>query len=111
MIAAGNDFSDLGPGSVGSPATAPAAIAVAAVTNGRGAPTDVIADFSSGGPTPISLQLKPEVSAPGVNVLSSVPNHDGLWDTFSGTSMATPMVAGRGRAAAPAASRTGRPRR
>ncbi len=94
VIAAGNDFSDMGPGSVGSPATAPAAIAVAAVTNGRGAPTDVIADFSSGGPTPISLQLKPEVSAPGVNVLSSVPAREGFWDTFSGTSMATPMVAG-----------------
>jgi subtilisin family serine protease len=94
VIAAGNDFGDFGPGSVGSPATAPAAIAVAAVTNGRGAPTDVIADFSSGGPTPISLEMKPEVSAPGVNVLSSVPSHAGLWDTFSGTSMATPMVAG-----------------
>ena len=94
VIAAGNDFSDLGPGSVGSPASAPAAIAVAAVTNGRGAPADVIADFSSGGPTPISLQLKPEVSAPGVNVLSSVPAREGFWDTFSGTSMATPMVAG-----------------
>ncbi len=94
VTAAGNDFSDLGNGTVGSPASAPDAIAVAAVTNGRGAPADVIADFSSGGPTPISLQLKPEVSAPGVNVLSSVPAHVGLWDTFSGTSMASPMVAG-----------------
>ena len=94
VTAAGNDFGDLGNGTVGSPATAPDAIAVAAVTNGRGAPADVIADFSSGGPTPISLQLKPEVSAPGVNVLSSVPAHVGLWDTFSGTSMATPMVSG-----------------
>ena len=94
VTAAGNDFSDLGNGTVGSPASAPDAIAVAAVTNGRGAPSDVIAGFSSGGPTPISLQLKPEVSAPGVNVLSSVPNHVGTWDTFSGTSMASPMVAG-----------------
>jgi subtilisin family serine protease len=94
VTAAGNDFQDLGNGTVGSPASAPAAIAVAAVTNGRGAPADVIADFSSGGPTPISLQLKPEVSAPGVMVLSSVPAHAGLWDIFSGTSMASPMVAG-----------------
>ncbi len=94
VTAAGNDFSDFGDGTVGSPASAPDAIAVAAVTNGRGAPPNVIASFSSGGPTPISLQLKPEVSAPGVNVLSSVPSRVGLWDTFSGTSMATPMVAG-----------------
>ena len=94
VTAAGNDFADLGFGTVGSPASAPDAIAVAAVTNGRSAPTDVIADFSSGGPTPISLQLKPEVSAPGVNVVSSVPTHAGSWDTFSGTSMASPMVAG-----------------
>ena len=94
VAAAGNDYDDLGNGTVGSPASAPAAIAVAAVTNGRGAPADVIASFSSGGPSPISLQLKPEVSAPGVNVLSSVPAHVGLWDTFSGTSMASPMVAG-----------------
>ncbi len=94
VTAAGNDFADLGFGTVGSPASAPDAIAVAAVTNGRSAPTDVIAGFSSGGPTPISLQLKPEVSAPGVNVISSVPTHAGSWDTFSGTSMASPMVAG-----------------
>jgi len=94
VAAAGNDYQDFGDGSVGSPATAPDAIAVAAVTNGRGAPPDVIADFSSGAPTPISLQLKPEVSAPGVAVLSSVPAREGYWDTFSGTSMASPMVAG-----------------
>ena len=34
---------------------------------------DHIADFSSAGPTPVSLQLKPDVTAPGVDVLSSVP--------------------------------------
>ncbi|MGN8212816.1 S8 family serine peptidase [Halococcus sp. PRR34] len=37
--------------------------------------------------------IKPNVSAPGVNVLSSVPG-GGYDDTFSGTSMATPHVAG-----------------
>src|SRR5207237_1004473 len=77
-----------------SPGNAPAAITVAAVTNRRNVPPDVIADFSSGGPTPISLQLKPDVSAPGVGVLSSFPRHDGLWTTLSGTSMAAPHVAG-----------------
>ena len=36
-----------------------------------------IADFSSAGPTPTSLQMKPDVSAPGVNVLSSLPVEPG----------------------------------
>ncbi|MDX6483909.1 MAG: minor extracellular serine protease Vpr [Gaiellaceae bacterium] len=93
-IAAGNDFGDFGRGSVGSPGTASKAITAAAVTSTRGTTPDQIADFSSGGPTPISLELKPDVSAPGVNVLSSVPAGDGSWAIFSGTSMASPHVAG-----------------
>ncbi|MGI8422088.1 MAG: S8 family serine peptidase, partial [Gaiellaceae bacterium] len=35
----------------------------------------------------------PDVSAPGVSILSSVPRKDGLWQLFSGTSMASPHVA------------------
>lgn len=93
-IAAGNDFGDFGRGSVGSPGTASKAITAAAVTSTRGGAADVIADFSSGGPSPVSLQLKPDVSAPGVNVLSSVPERSGSWAIFSGTSMASPHVAG-----------------
>jgi subtilisin family serine protease len=93
-IAAGNDFGDFGRGSVGSPGTAAKAITVAAVTSGRSNVPDQIADFSSGGPSPLSLQLKPDVSAPGVNVLSSVPEREGTWAIFSGTSMASPHVAG-----------------
>jgi subtilisin family serine protease len=88
-IAAGNDLDSFGYGSVGSPANAPGAIAAAAVSTSA-----VVASFSSAGPTPVSLQMKPEVSAPGVNVLSSVPVSDGTWDEFSGTSMAAPHVAG-----------------
>jgi subtilisin family serine protease len=95
VVAAGNDFEDFGKGSISSPGSALGAITVAAVTNGRGGqPPDGIADFSSAGPTPLSLRLKPDVSAPGVNVLSSLPKRDGLWGTLSGTSMATPEVAG-----------------
>ena len=37
----------------------------------------VIADFSSAGPTPVSLQLKPDVTAPGVAITSSLPANQG----------------------------------
>ncbi len=54
------------------------------------------ADFSSRGPSicggTASLLIKPEVSAPGVSVRSSVAN--GSYNNFSGTSMASPHVAG-----------------
>jgi subtilisin family serine protease len=89
VVAAGNDFDSVGAGSVGSPGTAAAAISVAAASKSR-----VIASFSSGGPTPLSLQLKPDVTAPGVNILSSVPRREGSWSFFDGTSMAAPHVAG-----------------
>jgi subtilisin family serine protease len=94
VIAAGNDFAEFGTGSVGSPGSAPKAITAAASTTGRGAASDIVAGFSSSGPTPISLQMKPDVTAPGVSVLSSVPAREGSWALFSGTSMATPHIAG-----------------
>jgi minor extracellular serine protease Vpr len=47
--------------------------------------------FSSKGPAPISLRLKPDVSAPGEGVLSAIPGGYAIWD---GTSMASPGVAG-----------------
>ena len=92
VVAAGNDYDNAGHGSIGSPANAPAAIAVAASSVGAGSPPDEIASFSSAGPTPISLLLKPDVTAPGEDILSSIP-HDS-WDVWDGTSMATPQVAG-----------------
>jgi subtilisin family serine protease len=88
-IAAGNDFDVFGRGSIGSPGTARRAITAAAVSK-----TKVLASFSSGGPTPLSLGMKPDVSAPGVSILSSVPAKDGLYASFNGTSMAAPHVAG-----------------
>ena len=60
-------------------------------------PKDEIADFSSRGWSPDISFVKPDVAAPGVNILSSVhfvqqPGKD--WDFFSGTSMAAPHIAG-----------------
>ena len=89
VAAAGNSYDELGRGSIGSPATAAGAISVGAVTK-----SDVVASWSSSGPTGLSLRLKPEVSAPGVGILSSVPARLGSWSSFSGTSMAAPHVAG-----------------
>lgn len=89
VIAAGNDFDVLGYGSIDSPGSAPNAITAAAATKGG-----TIAGFSSAGPTPYSLRFKPDVSAPGVSILSSVPVHLGSWSSLDGTSMASPHVAG-----------------
>jgi subtilisin family serine protease len=88
-VAAGNDYRQFGAGSIGSPGSAPSAITVGATTGASG-----VAAFSSAAPTPLSLQLKPEVAAPGASILSSVPGRLGTWAEFSGTSMAAPHVAG-----------------
>ena len=50
-----------------------------------------MSDFSSWGPTP-SLTLKPEITAHGGNILSSVVG--GEYDELSGTSMAAPNMCG-----------------
>ncbi|HEY84335.1 MAG TPA: S8 family serine peptidase, partial [Chloroflexi bacterium] len=52
---------------------------------------DVIASFSSRGPSPWG-EIKPDVSAPGVNILSSLPG--GGYGVYNGTSMAAPHVSG-----------------
>ena len=62
-------------------------------------PTDragVITSFSSAGPTDFEHALKPDISAPGLDVLSSTPpkTTGSTFSVFAGTSMATPHVAG-----------------
>jgi subtilisin family serine protease len=52
---------------------------------------NILAGFSSRGPANL-LDIKPDISAPGVNIYSSIPG--GKFAMFQGTSMATPHVAG-----------------
>lgn len=51
-----------------------------------------MSDFSSWGVTP-DLKLKPEITAPGENIYSTLPYNDS-YGTMSGTSMASPHIAG-----------------
>ncbi len=90
VIAAGNTS---GSGTVGSPGAADAALTVGAVDSG-----DHLADFSSQGPRAGDGALKPEITAPGVDILAARSQYTaegaGFYQTMSGTSMATPHVVG-----------------
>ncbi|MFF7949804.1 S8 family peptidase [Streptomyces griseorubiginosus] len=93
-IAAGNS----GPESIGSPGSAASALTVGAVDD-----KDKLADFSSTGPG-LDGQIKPDVTAPGVDITAAAAPGSVIdkevgekppgYLTISGTSMATPHVAG-----------------
>ncbi|MEU7947699.1 S8 family serine peptidase [Micromonospora taraxaci] len=93
VISSGNDGTD---GSVSSPSTADAALSVGAVDR-----DDALADFSSRGPRVGDGGLKPDLTAPGVDIVAARGEGTLLGDpvgdsyvTISGTSMAAPHVTG-----------------
>lgn len=60
---------------------------------------DILAGFSSRGPVDVTYRVKPDVTAPGVNVLSAIPRSycegaGDCWEFMQGTSMATPHLSG-----------------
>jgi subtilisin family serine protease len=94
VAAAGNS----GPheGTVGAPGAASTALTVGAVDG-----TDTLADFSSRGPLINTRWIKPEIVAPGVDIISARAAGtamgrviDERYTAASGTSMATPHAAG-----------------
>ena len=90
VVAAGNSGSSCST-VVDAPSFFPEVVTVGALNTGF----DTIASFSSRGPATIdgSNRQKPDIAAPGTSIRSSVPPNS-YSSAFSGTSMATPHVAG-----------------
>ncbi len=91
VVAAGNS------GSACSTVTDPPSLYAASYTVGAlNTGTDTIASFSSRGPVTVdgSNRIKPDIAAPGTGTRSASNTADNAYTTASGTSMATPHIAG-----------------
>ncbi|HET6294977.1 MAG TPA: S8 family serine peptidase [Kribbella sp.] len=93
VVSAGNEGQDE---SVGTPGAAASALTVGAVDR-----NDALAEFSSRGPRVGDGGLKPEITAPGVDIVAARASGtamgqpvDNLYTAASGTSMAAPHVSG-----------------
>ncbi|KOV89924.1 S8 family serine peptidase [Nocardia sp. NRRL S-836] len=91
VVAAGNSG-----GAIGSPGAADEALTVGAVNR-----ADELADFSSRGPRWTNNAIKPDITAPGVDIAAAKAKNGRIGTpvdeghvALSGTSMATPHVAG-----------------
>ena len=89
IFSAGNtgSYNAGGEGSIGSPASLEDSFSVGALTK-----YDKLAKFSLRGPSKLTTKFKPEISAPGVNILSA--DYKGGYVLKTGTSMAAPHVSG-----------------
>ncbi len=122
VVAAGNEGqAGTGFGTIDSPANEPSVVTVGAMDDKNSVSTtdDVLAAYSSRGPTLIDHVVKPDIVAPGTHIVSlraigsyldttyhsnaltlsdyrngGGKNLDGMYYDLSGTSMAAPMVAG-----------------
>jgi subtilisin family serine protease len=96
VVSAGNDGPSCGSidngAQAGPPSFYEASFTVGALNTG----TDTIASFSSRGPVTIdgSNRTKPDITAPGTGTRSATNDCDDCYGTASGTSMASPHIAG-----------------
>ena len=89
VFSAGNvgPFNDGGDDSIGTPGAYPESYAVGAIRK-----DEHIAKFSLRGKSSYTNKIKPDIVAPGVNILSCIPGEK--YTIYTGTSMAAPHVTG-----------------